>query len=134
MVIEVKTVVVQSKMLQLGDKQRKTMIQFMILYNGPATPPEQMTKEQIEKVMMGWKSWMEELGDKMVDMGKPLANGKSIVDDGSEGKALELSGYSIIQAEDMDAALKLVENHPFLSDKTGKFSVEVFELMPQPSM
>lgn len=40
----------------------------MILYNGPATPPEQMTKEQIEKVMMGWKSWMEELGDKMVDM------------------------------------------------------------------
>lgn len=55
-------------MLQLGDKQRKTMKQFMILYNGPATPPEQMTKEQIEKVMMGWKSWMEELGDKMVDM------------------------------------------------------------------
>ena len=106
----------------------------MILYNGPATPPEQMTKEQVEKVMMGWKSWMGKLGDKMVDMGKPLANGRVVVDDGSKGKALELSGYSIIEAEDMNAALKLVEDHPFLSDKSGKFSVEVFELMPQPSM
>lgn len=110
------------------------MKQFMILYNGPATPPDQMTPELVQKIMMGWKTWMEKLGDKMLDMGKPLTNGKVVVDDGSEGKALELSGYSIIQAEDMDAALKLVEDHPFLSDKTGKFSVEVFELMPQPSM
>ena len=66
--------------------------------------------------------------------GQPMAKGESVVDDGSEGKALQLSGYSIIQAEDMASAKELVDGHPFLSDKTGAFSVEVFELLPVPGM
>ena len=32
----------------------------------------------------------------------------------------------------MDEALKLVDGHPFLSAHSGKFSVEVFELLPVP--
>ncbi|HUC95467.1 MAG TPA: YciI family protein [Candidatus Saccharimonadia bacterium] len=44
----------------------------------------------------------------------------------------QLNGFTIIQAENMDEALKLVDGHPFLSDKTGNFSVEVFELLPTP--
>lgn len=110
------------------------MKKFILLYNGPATPQDQMTKEQGEKVMAGWKSWMEKVGDALVDVGLPMANGKAVVDDGSEGTTTNLQGYSIVQAADMDAALKLVEGHPFLSDKTGKFSVEVFELLPMPGM
>ena len=84
--------------------------------------------------MSGWKTWMEKVGGDMVDMGQPMAPGKAVVDDGSDHEALLLSGYSIIQAENMDGAVDLVKDHPFLSDKTGKFSVEVFELMPAPSM
>ncbi len=110
------------------------MSKFILLYNGPATPPEQMDKEKVQKIMGTWKTWMENLGPAMLDMGQPMANGKSVVDDGSKGKALELSGYSIIEAADIDEAVKLASNHPFLSDKTGKFSVEVFELMPVPGM
>jgi hypothetical protein len=68
----------------------------------------------------------------MIDIGAPMANGKAVVDNGTTGSPTELSGYSLIQAESMDEALKLVEDHPFLSDKTGEFSVEVFELMPLP--
>ena len=108
------------------------MKKFILLYNGPATPPEQITKEMGEKIMAGWKSWMEKVGSAIVDMGAPMGNGKAVVDDGSEGSATMLNGYTIIQAEDMDEALKLVDGHPFLSDKTGKFSVEVFELLPLP--
>jgi hypothetical protein len=110
------------------------MSKFILLYNGPATPPEQMDEELVQKIMGNWKTWMEKLGPAMVDMGQPMANGKSVVDDGSDKQALELSGYSIIEAADLDEAVKLVEGHPFLSDKTGKFSVEVFELMPTPGM
>ncbi len=35
-----------------------------------------------------------------------------------------------IEAENMDEPLKLVDGNPFLSDKTGKFRIGVFELMP----
>jgi hypothetical protein len=91
-----------------------------------------MDKEKVQKIMGDWKTWMEKLGPAMADMGQPMANGKSVVDDGSDGQALELTGYSIIEAADIEEAVKLVDGHPFLSDKTGEFSVEVFELMPAP--
>ncbi len=110
------------------------MKKFILLYNGPATKPEDMDPETVKGIMAKWGEWMGKVGDAMVDMGQPMANGEAVVDDGSAGKALELSGYSIIQAEDMAGAKKLVEGHPFLSDKSGKFSVEVFELMPVPGM
>lgn len=108
------------------------MKKFILLYNGPATPPEQMKPEDAKAVMQKWGEWMGKIGDAMVDMGQPMANGGVVVDDGSSSTATQLNGYSIIQAEDMAGALKLVDGHPFLSDKTGKFSVEVFELMPVP--
>lgn len=110
------------------------MKKFIILYNGPATPTEQMAPEKVQEVMLAWKTWMEKLGTKMVDIGQPMANGQAVVDDGSEGQATQLSGYSIIQAENIETAKELVKDHPFLSDKTGKFSVEVHELLPVPGM
>ncbi len=110
------------------------MSKFILLYNGPATPPEQMDQEKVQKIMGNWKTWMEKLGPSMIDMGQPMANGRAVVDDGSNKEPLELTGYSIIEATNMDEAVELVDGHPFLSDKTGKFSVEVFELMPVPGM
>lgn len=110
------------------------MKKFMILYNGPATPAEQMAPEKVQEVMSAWKVWMEKIGNAMVDMGTPLADGVAVVDDGTTGVATLLSGYSVIQAEDMEAAKALVADHPFLSDKTGKFSVEVHEMLPVPGM
>ena len=110
------------------------MTKFILLYNGPATPQSEMTEERGKAIMAQWGAWMEKIGDALVDIGLPMANGVAVVDDGSEGKPLELTGYSIVQADDMDGAKALVEGHPFLSDKTGKFSVEIFELMPMPGM
>ena len=108
------------------------MSKFMLLYNGPATPPEMMDEAKRNGIMQAWKTWMEKLGPAMSDFGMPMANGKSVVDDGSQKTAPELSGYSIIEAVNMDEALALVDGHPFLSDKTGEFSVEVYELFPAP--
>lgn len=110
------------------------MKKFIILYNGPATKLEDMDPAKRDAIMGKWGAWMGKVGNAMVDMGQPMANGEAVVDDGSEAKALELSGYSIVQTEDMASAKKMVEDHPFLSDKTGKFSVEIFELQPVPGM
>ncbi|HUD06924.1 MAG TPA: YciI family protein [Candidatus Saccharimonadales bacterium] len=108
------------------------MAKFILLYKGPATPMDQITKEDGEKIMTGWKAWMDKMGAALVDVGQPMANGKSVVDDGSAGTPTDLNGYSIVEAGSIDEATQLVQDHPFLSDKTGKFSVEVFELMPMP--
>lgn len=110
------------------------MKKFILLYIGPVTPLEQMTKEQTDKVNLGWKNWMERVDGAVVDMGAPMTGGRALVDDGSVGSVALINGYTIIQADDMDNALKLIEDHPFLSEKAGKFSIEIFELVPIPEM
>jgi len=105
---------------------------YMLLYNGPATDMEDMAPEEMQAVMQKWQAWMEGVGDALTDMGAPTANGVAVVDDGSEGTPTQLNGYSIVQAEDIDAAKALVDGHPFLSAGTGDFSVEIHELMPIP--
>ena len=108
------------------------MAKFILLYNGPATPMEQMTPEQGQAVMGKWQAWMGKVGDALIDVGAPMANGEAIVDDGSSGTATQLNGYTIVEADDTDAVRVLLDGHPFLSDRSGKFSVEIHELLPVP--
>lgn len=110
------------------------MKKFILLYNGPATDTADMSEEELKAVMAKWGDWMKKVGDALIDMGVPMANGVSVVDDGSLGTPTELNGYSIIQAEDIGGARALVEGHPFLSEGSGKFSVEIHELLPVPKM
>ena len=112
----------------------RSMKKFILLYNGSATDPADMSEEDRNAVMAKWGEWMKKVGDSLVDMGMPMANGVSVVDDGSGGTPSDLNGYSIIQADDFDGAKELVEGHPFLSEGSGKFSVEIHELLPVPGM
>jgi hypothetical protein len=62
---------------------------FILLYNGPATPMEEMTSEQGQAVLEKWQAWMGRVGDALIDVGAPMANGEAIVDDGSSGTAAQ---------------------------------------------
>lgn len=108
------------------------MKKFILLYNGPATSPGEMDEEKRKSIMLAWKQWMDSVGESLIDVGHPMANGAAVADNGEEKSASLLSGYSIIQAENLTAAKELVNSHPFLSDNDGKFSVEIHELMPVP--
>ena len=110
------------------------MTKYILLYQGLATDMADMTEEQQKAVTDKWAEWMAKVGSALVDVGQPMANGVAIVDDGSEGSAGQLNGYSIIQADNLDQARALVDGHPFLTDKSGKFSVLVYELLPVPGM
>ena len=57
-----------------------------------------------------------------------------LVDDGSTGMTIDLTGYSIVEAADLTAAQALADGHPFLSDSDGDFAIDIFELMPVPDM
>lgn len=108
------------------------MAQFMILYKGEATDMSEMTEEEAGAVMAKWAAWMGDVGDALADIGNPFGPGSSLVDDGSEGTAISLTGYSIVEADDMDAALALADGHPYLSEGQGDFAIDIFELMPVP--
>lgn len=108
------------------------MSQYILVYKGEATDMSEMTPEQGAEVMAKWGAWMANVGSALTDVGSPFAPGASVVDDGSSGEAASLTGYSIIEAADMGAAIALTEGHPYLSEGLGNFAIDVYELMPVP--
>lgn len=108
------------------------MARFMMIYKGEATDMADMTPEQGAAVMAAWGVWMQQVGPALVDVGTPFGAGASIIDDGSDGIAAPLTGYSIVEADDLSAASRFADDHPFLSDGKGDFAVDIYEMMPVP--
>ena len=105
------------------------MIQFIITYlgdNQPATPDE--GRAHFAKYMQ----WINALGDTVVSAMNPLKDTHHVSVDGSvsEHQGTKMSGFTIIQAESIEAALVITKACPFL-DIGG--SLEVSELVQMPS-
>jgi len=105
---------------------------FMMVYKGQATDMSDMTPEQAGDVMAKWGAWMQKVGPALNDIGSPFGPGDSLVDDGSTGTAISLTGYSIVEANDMGAAKQLADGHPYLSEGLGNYAIDIYELMPVP--
>src|SRR5512140_2733101 len=95
------------------------MAKFMYLYRGPDTPMSDLTPEQGTERMAAFTAWIEGVGPALLDVGNPFRPGASVRDDGTEGTAGDLCGYSIIEADDLAAAKALTEGLPFLADRDG---------------
>jgi hypothetical protein len=104
------------------------MAKFMYLYRGAATPMSSLTPEQGAERMAAFGAWMKRLGPALVDVGCPFGSSAAVCDDGAEGPAGNLTGYSIIEAADLPAAKALTDGLPFVSTRDGKHAVEIFEL------
>lgn len=77
-------------------------------------------------------AWAQKCGDKHVDLGSPLANGKQVTPDGKNQKSnKDVAGYSVLQAENMDEAMSLMQGHPHLG-WNASCSIEIHEVMPLP--
>ena len=106
------------------------MAKFIYLYRGPTTPRSDFTPEQGAERMGAFVAWMDKVGAALVDGGSPFGSSASVRDDGTEGTAGDLIGYTIIEADDLAAAKALTDGLPFLSNSDGRFAVEIFELLP----
>lgn len=108
----------------------------MVLYHAPVDAAEQTansTPEEQAEGMKAWMDWAERCGDDLVDMGAPLANGRQLSQDGEhENSDEEISGYSILQAESLEEAISLLEDHPHLVWNED-CTIEVHETMPMPA-
>ncbi len=113
------------------------MKKFIVIYHAPAELAAQTAKlspEEQAKGMEGWMQWAQKCGDKLVDLGAPLMGGQELIP-GGKGKAShkDVTGYSILQAENMDEAKSLLQGHPHLMSNAA-CSIEVHETMPLPGM
>jgi hypothetical protein len=88
------------------------MPKFILAFRGgmPKSPDEG------QKMMASWNAWIAEMGPALVDRGAGFGKSRFLVAPGKEGPAGDaLSGYSIIEAPDMDAALKAASRNPIFS-------------------
>jgi hypothetical protein len=104
----------------------------MMVYKGEATDMADMSEEEANAVMAKWGAWMQKVGTALSDLGTPFGPATSVVDDGSEGTAASLTGYSIVEAGSIDEARDLADGHPYLSEGKGDYSIDIYELMPLP--
>lgn len=106
------------------------MAKYIYLYRGSVPATSDSTPEQSAARMAAFGAWMERVGAALVDVGSPFGTSASVRDDGTEGTAGDLIGYSIVEADDLAAAKAFTDGLPFLSGSEGNCAVEIFELLP----
>ncbi|MGB2016816.1 MAG: hypothetical protein ACPHWV_05635 [Candidatus Puniceispirillum sp.] len=100
------------------------MPKFLFAYHGGKMPE---TEAEIAAVMQRWRDWMDGLGDALLDPGNPVGMSKIVSIDGiaDDGGANPVSGYSLVMADDMNAALAMAAGCPMVTQGHG--SIEVAE-------
>ncbi len=92
------------------------MKKFMFLHFGFVKPTPE--------IMKAWKDWLESISDNQVDQGG-FGGGRERSKSGTRDlpwNRESITGYNIIEAESLDAAMKLAESNPFIA------SIRIYEL------
>ena len=89
------------------------MARFVLMYHDGDTP-----EEPTLETMDSWMSWFDSLGDAVVDMGSPFRGSATIAPGGEATKGSgphQVTGYTVIEAPDMEAAAALAGGCPGLA-------------------
>ena len=102
------------------------MPQFIFAYHGGKTPE---TPEEGAEVMAAWQAWMGGMGDALVQPGNPVGMSKTVSAGGvaDDGGANPVSGFSVVEAADFDAACDMAKGCPMVVSGNG--TVEVAEVI-----
>jgi YCII-related domain len=100
------------------ETKENVMAEFVFAYRVPRDyVPADAGRSQ------AWKSWFEGIGQGLLDIGKPVIAASAV---GSCEGDMRLGGFSLIEADDMEAALEIARGCPSISAGGG---VEVGALM-----
>jgi len=100
------------------------MANYLLVYHGGSMPE---TPEDGAKVMQAWNDWFGTLGAALVDGGNPASKSRTIAANGSvSDDSHGPSGYSILKADSLDAAVDLAKGCPVIQ---GGASVQVVETL-----
>ena len=103
------------------------MAEFLMVYHGGSMPE---TDDEIAHEMARWGDWMNSLGGQLIELGTPVGKSKTlsasgIIDDGGTNP---VSGYSIVEAKNIEAALALIKACSHLDSGT----IELAPLIDMP--
>lgn len=98
------------------------MPDFMFAFHGGKMPE---TPEEGAKAMAAWEAWYKDLGDAVVNPGNPVGMSKTVASTGvtDDGGANPLSGFTVVRADDIDAACKMAAGCPMVADGSGTAEV-----------
>jgi hypothetical protein len=111
------------------------MTKFLVLYNSPIPAAEMMAKATPEETKAGmdaWTAWSERNSDAVVDLGVPLGSSMRIQPGSTAQGSTQASGYSIVEADSLGDATKMLEDHPHLQTPGG--TIDVLEFLAMPGM
>jgi hypothetical protein len=94
------------------------MSKYVLAYQGGGMAA---TEEAQQASMAAWGAWFGSLGAAVVDGGAPFGPSTKV---GGGAAGSGLTGYSILEAADLAAAVKLAEGCPIIKDGG---SVDVYE-------
>lgn len=99
---------------------------YLFTYHGGKSPD---SPEEGEKIMAAWGAWFGQIGAALKDPGAPvgpsqIVSGKGVATDGG---ANPVTGYTLVEAADMAAALAHAKGCPMVVSGNG--SVEVAEVV-----
>ncbi len=94
------------------------MAQFLLIHQGFVTPTPE--------IGAGWMAWFGKVAPHTVEMGQPFMAGREVSKDGSarelDFSGVSQTGYTIVEAADMDAAQALLDGLPMIH------STRIYEL------
>ncbi|HLF43161.1 MAG TPA: hypothetical protein VJA46_06495 [Acidimicrobiia bacterium] len=105
------------------------MAKYLFVYHGGGAPE---SEEEGAAVMQAWNDWFGSLGAAVVDAGNPIGASATIGADGSftqGGGANPVTGYSVISADSLDAALVLAKTCPQLASGGTIEVAEALDIM-----
>jgi hypothetical protein len=88
------------------------MPRYLVTYHGSGAP----SPDQQQEAMAAFGAWLASAGPAVIDPGAPLSVSKSVSSAGVSAEPVApIGGYTLLEAADLPAAVKLVENHPFIA-------------------
>ncbi len=102
------------------------MPKYLLAYHGGRKPEGEAAAAA---TMAKWRTRMGEIGPLLVDGGSPVAAARTVHQAGAidGGWVNPISGYSLVTADDLDAAARLAFGCPIVTEGG---SIEVAELQP----
>ena len=102
------------------------MAKYLFIYHGGENPE---TEEEVAEVLDAWGNWLGSMGAAVIDGGNPVGMSSTVnpdgsVSDGDGGRGG--SGYTIVSADSLDAAVEMAKGCPILSSGGNVYVYETF--------
>lgn len=86
------------------------MSKYLVTYHGMGMPSDPQMAQQARAA---FGEWLQKTGRAVIDPGAPLKPGKQVAS-GTPTPAVQIGGYSIIEAPNADAAVQILRSHPYV--------------------